>query len=109
VVLFHMRETVSPQQLPDRNERPPGQKWIFAMKEPPVYSHFDASIFNGLFDWTMTYQSNSTILWPYGGIARRPKPRLLPDYFAKKFANSVTIAKYENSRNLKAILLKIHA
>ena len=86
VVMFHMRETVSPDQLPDLSKRPPGQKWIFAMKEPPVYSQFDAGIFNGFFDWTVTYKRDSDIAWPYGGFTKRPRPRKIPDYFALKTA-----------------------
>ena len=84
--MFHMRETVSPDQLPTPSQRPSGQKWIFAMKEPPMYSEFSADAFNGFFDWTMTYKLDSDIPWTYGGFNERPKPRKLQDYYALKTA-----------------------
>ncbi|GAV00600.1 hypothetical protein RvY_11426 [Ramazzottius varieornatus] len=79
VVLFHMRETTSPDQLPVRGNTQ--QRWVFAMKEPPVYSEFDAQSFNGLFDWTMTYRPDSDIPWPYGSFYLFSKLKsTLPDY-----------------------------
>ncbi|OQV18792.1 putative Alpha-(1,3)-fucosyltransferase C [Hypsibius exemplaris] len=84
VVMFHMRETITPEKLPRRPPPEVSQSWVFAMKEPPVYSEFDAAAFNGFFDWTMTYKLDSDIPWPYGGFVKRPKARKVPDYFSEK-------------------------
>lgn len=86
VVLFHMRETTIPDQLPVRGDAL--QRWVFAMKEPPVYSQFDAQSFNGLFDWTMTYRPDSDVPWPYGSFYLSSKPKsTLPDYHNMKTEN----------------------
>lgn len=83
VVVFHMRETIRPDLLPERGNAE--QKWVFAMKEPPVYAEFDAQSVNGLFDWTMTYRRDSDIPWPYGSFYLMSKPRpTLPDYHKRK-------------------------
>lgn len=83
-VVFHMRETLYYDSLPN-DSRMQTQKWVFALKEPPVYSYFDLKSFSGVFNWTMTYKMDSDIPWPYGTFRMRPKPRTkLPDYYGEK-------------------------
>ena len=46
--------------------RKPHQVWIVSNLEPPKNLYGDLVIFNGMFNWTRLYRSDSTILWQYG-------------------------------------------
>ena len=46
--------------------RKPHQVWIVSNLEPPQNLYGDLVIFNGMFNWTRWYRSDSTVLWPYG-------------------------------------------
>lgn len=50
--------------------RHPGQAWVLWNLEPPVHLFGNLGIFNGLFNWTMFYRSDSTIWSPYGAAAK---------------------------------------
>ncbi|XP_069161624.1 alpha-(1,3)-fucosyltransferase C isoform X2 [Procambarus clarkii] len=62
-LVFHFR-VLEPTGLPKR--RSPHQRWIFWEVESASYVYQSPSIYNGLFNWTMTYRRDSDIPYPYG-------------------------------------------
>ena len=58
--------------------RPPGQVWVAFGLEPPYYysGQHDSPAWRGVFNWTMTYRTDSDIFSPYGFLALRPTPPL---------------------------------
>ncbi|GFY64662.1 alpha-(1,3)-fucosyltransferase C [Trichonephila inaurata madagascariensis] len=70
-VMFHLR-TVSMTDIP--RSRSSRQKWIFFSLEAPPYSHFHGFAFmKDMFNWTMTYRSDSDIVLPYGRVIRKDR------------------------------------
>ena len=63
-IIVHMRDITDPSQLPTR--RSPDQRWIFYNLESPHHTETNLTKFNGLFNWTSTYSSESDIPSPYG-------------------------------------------
>ena len=71
LVIFHGRGSdFKPNNLPDRSQRSPQQRWAYYCRESPVHSGYTATgepsesrrFLNGLqFNWTMTYMLNSDI------------------------------------------------
>ncbi|XP_014667965.1 PREDICTED: alpha-(1,3)-fucosyltransferase 7-like isoform X2 [Priapulus caudatus] len=69
-VLFHAW-TVDIDKLP--KWRFPYQQWVLYNQEPPFRlegAHFHAADYNGLFNWTMSYKTNSDVYSPYGRRGR---------------------------------------
>ncbi|XP_064487600.1 alpha-(1,3)-fucosyltransferase C-like [Ornithodoros turicata] len=68
-VVIHSRN-LDPLDLPA--QRSPRQKWVFWCKEPPPLSFFgDFKQLASLFNWTMTYRSDSDVHVPYGFFTRK--------------------------------------
>ena len=44
------------------------QRWIFYNRESPDRQQFYDTIYNSVFNWTMTYKLNSDIWFPYGEV-----------------------------------------
>ena len=66
VVIFHGRDLPSVSSLRELNaKRPPNQAWVFFILESPVHSP-DPRPLSGLFNWLMTYHTDSDIYRPYG-------------------------------------------
>lgn len=63
-IIMHMRDITDPSQLPKYRTR--GQRWIFYNLESPHHIEVNLTKFNGLFNWTSTYSSESDIPSPYG-------------------------------------------
>ena len=63
-MIVHMRDISDPSQLPTR--RTQQQRWIFYNLESPHHTETNLTKFNGLFNWTSTYSSESDIPSPYG-------------------------------------------
>ncbi|XP_042900211.1 glycoprotein 3-alpha-L-fucosyltransferase A [Parasteatoda tepidariorum] len=68
-VLFHLHQTKGPHTLP--SEHPDHQIWIFFTDESPLHTFYASrkysmKDYNGLFNWSMTYRSDSDIPVPYG-------------------------------------------
>lgn len=68
-VLFHLHQTRGPHELP--KYRPPGQIWIFFTDESPLHTFlltrkYAMGDYDGLFNWSMTYRSDSDVPVPYG-------------------------------------------
>ena len=47
--------------------RRPDQVWVISNMEPPQHLWGDLKVFNGLFNWTQWYRTDSDIKWLYGG------------------------------------------
>lgn len=65
-VVFHAW-TIFTETLP--SWRVPDQQWVLYNQEPPfrLYgAHFNATSYNGMFNWTMSYKTDSDIHVPYG-------------------------------------------
>ncbi|KFM64697.1 Glycoprotein 3-alpha-L-fucosyltransferase A, partial [Stegodyphus mimosarum] len=68
-VLFHLHQTKGPETLPVYH--PPHQIWIFFTDESPLHTFLATKMYsmkdyNGLFNWSMTYRSDSDVPVPYG-------------------------------------------
>ncbi|CAL1281224.1 unnamed protein product [Larinioides sclopetarius] len=67
-VIFHARD-MSLSDLPP--VRYPHQRWIFYCLESPPYSDFNGLLhMRNMFNWTMTYRSDSDIVAQYGMVAK---------------------------------------
>uniref|UniRef100_A0A8C8SWE6 Fucosyltransferase n=1 Tax=Pelusios castaneus TaxID=367368 RepID=A0A8C8SWE6_9SAUR len=77
-VLFHHRDLIfhGLGQLPvSPPPRPPGQRWVWMNFESPSHSPRLGDL-AGIFNWTMSYRSDSDIFVPYGFLrATPPAPR----------------------------------
>ena len=81
-VIFHGRDLPSEIVLKEvEKSKPFKQRWIYFLKESPHNAGRNPALFNGMFNWTMTYRVDSDFLAPYGyyapltpdGIDRKPK------------------------------------
>lgn len=67
-VVFHLHLTRNVLELPTRTRW--NQRWIFLTDESPIhtflYGNQELSMYNGLFNWSMTYRMNSDVPVPYG-------------------------------------------
>ena len=66
VVLFHGRDMPSVKEMKRISIRRPAiQRWVYFIHESPIYTPYDPGIYNGFFNWTMTYRRDSDIFLPY--------------------------------------------
>ena len=74
-VVVHVCRISDPHPPP---ARPPGQVWVAFGLESPVHyrGRHDFPAWRGVFNWTMTYRTDSDIFSPYGFLALRPTPPL---------------------------------
>jgi len=70
-VIFNM-PSFSIRKFPLNNRRRPGQRYIFFTQESAAYIAEEVQKFNHLFNWTMTYSTNSDIPYTYGQVTRLP-------------------------------------
>lgn len=61
-IVFHFRDQPKHKRLDIPEHHPSHQIWIFYMNETPVNTYRKLSEYRGLFNWTMTYRSDSDIL-----------------------------------------------
>ena len=66
-VLFHARDLPHAQVLRKIRDNP-DQIWIWVMNESPMFTYLNLSSYNGIFNWTATYRTDSEIFLPYYGI-----------------------------------------
>lgn len=91
-VLFHLHQTKGPHVLPKYH--PPEQVWIFFTDESPFHTFlvsrkYTMKDYNGLFNWSMTYRSDSDVPVPYGRtLPLTPEEELI--YETRDFAKSKT-------------------
>ena len=81
VVLFHGGDIdANDLRHMSQNSRPNWQRWVYFTSESPI-NCYASPLLNGLFNWTMTYKSDSDIWTPYniyrelGPNEQRPDPR----------------------------------
>ncbi|XP_076332811.1 4-galactosyl-N-acetylglucosaminide 3-alpha-L-fucosyltransferase FUT6-like [Tachypleus tridentatus] len=87
-VMIHLHRTQGPNTLPPY--RLPHQRWIFFTDESPLHTflvtrEFTMKDYNGYFNWSMTYRSDSDIPVPYGRTvplskAEKAQINSLPNY-----------------------------
>ena len=63
-VIVNMRDISNIRDLP--HERLPHQRWVFYLLESPFHVQLNLTVFNGLFNWTSTYTSDSDVPCAYG-------------------------------------------
>ncbi|XP_028395424.1 alpha-(1,3)-fucosyltransferase fut-1-like [Dendronephthya gigantea] len=63
-VVFHGRDLPLGVKMP--KQRTAKQRWVFYSMENPFYSKIVTSDYNGMFNWTMTYERRSDVYEPYG-------------------------------------------
>lgn len=68
-VVFHGRDLPPGAFMP--RERTAKQRWVFYTMENPFNSKIVASDYNGMFNWTMTYERRSDIYQPYGYYTKK--------------------------------------
>ncbi|EFX64155.1 hypothetical protein DAPPUDRAFT_266927 [Daphnia pulex] len=81
------------------NGRNPNQRLIFLTQELPksLKPHYNTSQLTNFFNWTMTYRTDSDILFLYG--------RVLPKEMAPRTPKQIAHYK-EIARNISKLLLK---
>ncbi|KAL7647901.1 UNVERIFIED_CONTAM: hypothetical protein RMT77_001511 [Armadillidium vulgare] len=67
-LIIHLRG-LNVSNLP--RERAKHQRWIMLERESPAYSMRGINIFNGVFNWTMTYRRDSDVLSKYGYVYQK--------------------------------------
>lgn len=66
-VIFHGRDM--PHELP--TQRSANQPWVYFVQENPHYTTPEPSMYNGVFNWTMTYKRSSDVWAPYGSYRKK--------------------------------------
>ena len=65
-VMFHGRDLPSETVLKEVAKcKPPKQRWVYHQWESPVNAGRNPALFNGMFNWTMTYRVGSDLYVPY--------------------------------------------
>ena len=68
-VIFHGRDLPEAKAMP--KQRRAEQRWLFFSHESPFHSKLVTSDYNGIFNWTMTYERRADIFEPYGYYSKR--------------------------------------
>ena len=111
-VLVHIRDVTTPDDLP--RTRTAEQRWVFFNLESPYNTRVNLSLFNGLFNWTSTYSSESDLPAPYGSykISHQPSRTPVHNHSAiqrpRLAAWFVTNCHTVNGRELAIRLLQRH-
>ena len=69
-VIFHGRDLPAAKNMPKL--RSTKQRWVFYSMENPYHSKIVPEEYNGMFNWTMTYERRSDIYEPYGYYINKP-------------------------------------
>ena len=65
-VMFHGRDLPSETVLKEvEKNKPSKQRWVYHLFESPHNAGRNPALFNGMFNWTMTYRVRSDIFIPY--------------------------------------------
>ena len=69
LVVFHGRGSgFGVKSLPNRSKRSPHQRWMYYNREVPPHAGSVSREYNGLFNWSMTFKSDSDFVLAYGVI-----------------------------------------
>ncbi|GBM14217.1 Alpha-(1,3)-fucosyltransferase C [Araneus ventricosus] len=96
-VIFHARDIMLFDLPPIRY---PHQRWIFYSLESPSYSDFPGlQHMRNMFNWTMTYRTDSDIVSRYGAVVKNQQPKQidlqsLQRYFANKSKSVVWMTSH---------------
>lgn len=70
-VIFHGRDLPSVLHMKQiAKNKPITQRWVYFMHESPKFTFYDPSLYNGFFNWTMSYRTNSDFFVPYRTYTR---------------------------------------
>lgn len=69
-VIFHGRDLPKANKMPT-HLRTAKQRWIFYTMENSYHSKIVPGDYNGMFNWTMTYERRADIYEPYGMYAQK--------------------------------------
>ena len=65
-VMFHGRDLPSETVLKEvEKNKPSKQRWVYHLWESPLNAGRNPALFNGMFNWTMTYRVDSDFFVPY--------------------------------------------
>ena len=73
-IIIHARDITSHADLP--KSRHPAQRWVFYLLESPYHMQLNLTQFNGLFNWTSTYSTESDVPTPYGHYVNNSRTNL---------------------------------
>ncbi|XP_031566389.1 glycoprotein 3-alpha-L-fucosyltransferase A-like [Actinia tenebrosa] len=66
VVIFHGRDMPSVNTMKEISQnRTSKQRWVYFMHENPYFTYYKPALYNGFFNWTMTYRGDSDFFVPY--------------------------------------------
>ena len=69
-VMFHGRDLPSETVIKEvEKNKPSWQRWVYHLWESPHNAGRNPALFNGMFNWTMTYRVDSDFFIPYGYYA----------------------------------------
>ena len=105
-VLMNLRNLNSVTDLPKHH--PQHQKWIAYTRESPVHAFLNYTPFNSHFNATMTYKSDSDIVFPYGFVQplEMAKGYVIPTTKTKLIAWFVSRCSTESKREHYVSLLQ---
>ena len=86
-IIFNV-PTFARLNFPQDTKRSSKQRYIFFSQESPVYVGEDPSHFDNFFNWTMSYQRNSDIVYDYGRIVALPTAPKSESEIAERIAES---------------------
>lgn len=88
-VIFHGRDLPSTAHMKQiLSVKPFNQRWVYFMHESPKFTYYDPSLYNGFFNWTMSYRRDSDFFVPY-----RTYTQLGPDEIVEKQSDTTNYAK----------------
>ncbi|KAL5014595.1 hypothetical protein ScPMuIL_008865 [Solemya velum] len=111
-ILFHLGDLWPWTKMP--SYRHPSQRWVLFNSEPPPYlSGSRLNVWNNVFNWTLWYRSDATVLAPYGGFQQMSdedihvfNKRLRFQNYAKEKSKLVSMAVddcYDDARRYKTL------
>ncbi|OCT66947.1 alpha-(1,3)-fucosyltransferase 7 [Xenopus laevis] len=95
VVVFHHKEMGEKGFQFPAKDRPLGQKWVWASLESPSHMHRNMEL-NNIFNWTLSYRSDSDIFVPYGMMV--PQPAKVSNFPNKTRVVSWVVSNYRRSQ-----------
>ena len=80
VVLFHGRDMPRVEKMRQLSKRRHGrQKWLYFVHESPQFLYYDPAMYNGFFNWTMSYRRDSDFFVPYRTYTRLSSEDQIPE------------------------------
>ena len=100
-VIFHGRDLPSVMHMKQiLKQKPPQQRWVYFIHESPKFTYYDPWLYNGYFNWTMSYRKDSDFVVPY-----RTYTRLQPDEIVRVQAEN---RNYANGKDRLLVWIVSH-